>query len=78
MKTEKVTCDVVGCGEDAYYVADACWGWKVTEGTAMNPIKFKKMEKPLKPTKSDLCMEHWIEWSKATIKVMKMHKEKKK
>ena len=71
MKTIKITCDVIGCGEEANYKASSCLGWKVQS----NDVFYKKMEKPSKPEKVDLCHKHWIQWAKATIKVMKMQNE---
>ena len=75
MKKTIITCDVVGCKEDAWHEVDCCTGWKISDG---HPTKFyKKLEKPLKAHKVDLCDKHWKEWSKMTCKLLKMDKEVK-
>ncbi len=71
MKLTIITCDVIGCGEDAYREVDCCKGWKLSDGCQ----EFKKFEKPSKAEKSDLCDKHWKEWSKITCKLLKMDKE---
>ncbi len=73
MKKEVITCDVIGCGKDGYKEVDCCMGWTINDGAK----KYKKLEKPTNPLKTDLCKEHWIIWSKITCKLLKMDKEKK-
>ena len=61
-------CDVVGCKEDAWHKVLCCKGWTVDDGNK----EYKKLEKPTKAQETDLCDKHWKEWSKLTIKFLKM------
>lgn len=71
MRKTIITCDVHGCNEEGIKVVKSCTGWMYADDYK----EYKKMEKPLEAEEVDLCKKHWLEWCKATIKVMKMDKE---
>ena len=68
-----ITCDVIGCGNEATHIVDCCWGWDIDDAQG----HYKTLEKPIKEQETDLCDKHWKEWSKLTCKLLKMVKERK-
>ena len=74
IKKTTITCDVKGCKKEAWEEVECCVGWIVEDKFGK---KYRKLEKPIKYEKKDLCEEHYKKWCKLTIKLLGFDKELK-